>query len=57
MPTYQYQCEPCESTVTQVVSINQESKTPKCLKCNKDMARVFSVPSLSFKGGGWAHKE
>jgi len=53
MPTYQYTCETCEQTVSQVVAISEESKTPKCLKCNKDMTRIFSAPSLTFKGSGW----
>jgi putative FmdB family regulatory protein len=53
MPTYHYKCETCEATVTQVVSISQESKTPECLGCRKDMARVFSAPALTFKGSGW----
>jgi len=53
MATYQYKCETCEQTVSQVVSINEESNTPKCLECDKDMLRVFSAPSLTFKGSGW----
>ncbi len=53
MPTYKYQCEPCESTFTKVAAISEESKTPKCIKCGNDMDRIFSAPSLTFKGSGW----
>jgi putative FmdB family regulatory protein len=53
MPTYKYQCEPCESIFTKVAAISEESKTPKCIKCGNDMDRIFSAPSLTFKGSGW----
>jgi len=53
MPTYKYQCEPCESTLTRVASVSEESKAPKCAKCGNDMSRIFSAPSLTFKGSGW----
>jgi len=53
MPTYQYKCETCEATVSHVVMISEERKLPECLSCDKDMVRVFSAPSLTFKGSGW----
>jgi len=53
MPTYQYKCETCESTVSHVMTVSEERKMPECLPCKKDMVRVFSAPSLTFKGSGW----
>jgi putative FmdB family regulatory protein len=53
MPTYQYKCETCKQTVSQVVAVSEERKTPECLDCKKEMIRVFSAPSLTFKGSGW----
>lgn len=53
MPTYNFKCELCKATVSVTNPINEEVKTPKCLSCLIEMARVFSEPAVSFKGSGW----
>jgi putative FmdB family regulatory protein len=53
MPNYQYKCLDCEATITVTQNINKETKIPKCLACNKPMARVFGNLSVQFRGGGW----
>jgi putative FmdB family regulatory protein len=51
MPNYLFQCD-CGQTVTVNHSMN-EIKTPQCLKCNKDMKRVFTFQSVRFNGSGF----
>jgi len=53
MPTYQYSCPKCEQTISQLVPLSEEIKTPECLTCNVDMQRIFAIPSVTFKGSGW----
>jgi putative FmdB family regulatory protein len=53
MPNYEYKCPDCEATCTVTQGINEDTRTPKCLACNKMMARVFGDLSVQFKGGGW----
>jgi putative FmdB family regulatory protein len=53
MPTYQFECKTCEHTISQLIPVDEELKTPQCLKCKKDMQRIFAVPSITFKGSGW----
>ena len=53
MPTYQFECKSCEQTISELVPLNEELKTPKCLKCQEDMQRIFAIPSVTFRGSGW----
>mgnify|MGYP003111792290 CR=1 FL=1 len=56
MPTYQYLCEKCTKSFTQVESFNGNSKI-KCKYCNKKTAiRQFSPPTVLYKGDGWYSK-
>lgn len=52
MPTYEFQCKGCQQTVTVTASMDQ-IHTPKCLGCNTNMHRLFSVSGISFKGRGF----
>jgi putative FmdB family regulatory protein len=53
MPNYHYKCLDCEATCTITQNINEETKTPKCLACNKPMTRIFGNLAVQFRGGGW----
>lgn len=53
MPTYQFECKSCEQTISELVPLNEELKTPKCLKCQEYMQRIFAIPSVTFRGSGW----
>jgi putative FmdB family regulatory protein len=53
MPTYQYICKECDSTISHLVPINESLVAPKCLSCQKEMERIFAVPNIAFRGGGW----
>lgn len=53
MPTYQFECKSCEQTISELVPLNEGLKTPKCLKCQEYMQRIFAIPSVTFRGSGW----
>jgi putative FmdB family regulatory protein len=57
MPSYDYKCQTCEQTINVVRSIHDDDPGYFCGKCNKPMIQVLGGVALSFKGGGWAHKE
>lgn len=53
MPTYEYRCNKCMSYI-QVTRSYQERETDIiCPKCNLTTSRVYSVPSIQFKGTGF----
>ena len=53
MPTYQFECKSCKTTVSVNNSLTEGIKIPICFKCEEEMARVFTAPGVSFKGNGW----
>jgi putative FmdB family regulatory protein len=52
MPSYLYRCDQCgaELELNHPVNTHGDS-SPLC--CSYPMARVFSAPSIIFKGTGW----
>jgi putative FmdB family regulatory protein len=52
MPSYLYRCDQCgaELEMNHPVSTHGDS-APLC--CSYPMMRVFSAPSIIFKGTGW----
>jgi len=57
MPSYDYACKTCESTITIVNAIQNKRPTPKCLACQVDMVREYGVVAVTFKGLGFASNE
>lgn len=53
MPTYEYQCSTCDTTITQVKDLSQANTNPVCVNCQKEMERVFGLQTIIFKGTGW----
>ena len=54
MPTYDYRCPSCKVITPIIRSIYADPNyNPPCPTCDKPMARIVSVPALSFKGTGW----
>jgi putative FmdB family regulatory protein len=53
MPTYNYKCTKCKITISHLVPINETLVAPKCESCEQDMERIFAVPNIAFRGGGW----
>lgn len=56
MPSYEYKCPTCQQHQTISHSFS-DTKKHKCENCKVPLIKVYSAPGLSFKGGGWAHKE
>ena len=48
MPIYEYQCEACKNTFTEIVrSPEDRPESPRCPECNaSDTHRVISAPSV-----------
>lgn len=55
-PTYEYRCEKCNSVEDYVFPINQSAKVI-CQKCGETMWRAYAVPSVVFRGDGWAKND
>jgi len=53
MPTYHFTCNECDSTVSHLIPLDEDIAAPKCLSCKEFMERVFSIPSIVFRGSGW----
>jgi putative FmdB family regulatory protein len=51
MPTYQYKCKKCEHTFEKQQHWNDQD--PECPKCKSKVKKVYSVPSIAFKGSGF----
>lgn len=56
MPNYQYQCPTCQQVITVMKSIHSD-EPEQCSNCKVPMVKKLFAPPVSFKGGGWAHKE
>ena len=50
---YEYKCTKCNATISVERSIHEEASTPMCFDCHESMDRVWSAPTISFKGTGW----
>lgn len=57
MPNYEYKCPLCEAKKTITRSIHEDDPGYKCDNCKIAMIHVLGIVSVTFKGGGWAHKE
>ena len=56
MPTYQYKCQRCATTLDYTNPINAPTNAPTCLLCGQITTRIYTTPAISFKGTGWASK-
>jgi putative FmdB family regulatory protein len=60
VPAYTYLCSKCSSVIDIIRPVDERDQSPLCMEpgCDgqKEMHRVLSVPSLSFKGQGWTPK-
>ncbi len=52
MPTYEYECLECRKRF-EVVHSMTENPVKKCVKCGKDVRKVFSSAGIIFKGSGF----
>lgn len=49
MPIYEYRCVDCGQEISQL----QKTTDPNPVHCEKEMVRVISAMSISFKGEGF----
>ena len=56
MPTYDYTCPVCHKDAMVIKSIHASTEE-SCDNCKVPMIKKLFAPPVSFKGGGWAHKE
>jgi putative FmdB family regulatory protein len=56
MPNYEYSCKECGTYGSVYRTYKEDDSGLDCPKCKTAMARIFTAPSISFKGDGWAGK-
>ena len=54
MPYHDYKCEGCGIVEERLVSLKDLDNDQLCIRCDKPMTRLLSVPYHQFKGGGWS---
>jgi putative FmdB family regulatory protein len=52
MPIYDYHCDHCGHTFSQVQSYS-DATLEKCPSCGKRPRKLMATPAIVFKGGGW----
>jgi putative FmdB family regulatory protein len=52
MPIYDYHCDHCGHTFSQVQSYTDKT-LEKCPSCGKRPRKLMATPAIVFKGGGW----
>jgi putative FmdB family regulatory protein len=53
MPRYDYSCATCGANFEMNLSYNSDPSGVVCPRGHKTVHRVFSAPSIVFKGSGW----
>ena len=53
MPTYDYRCNNCLSLTTITRKAEERDNEVLCSYCGLASTRVYSVPSIQFKGTGF----
>jgi putative FmdB family regulatory protein len=56
MPIYEFECtnEDCEANLRYEKELSiHEPHSVKCQFCHSDMAKIYSVPGIQFKGSGF----
>jgi putative FmdB family regulatory protein len=55
-PTFEYRCDKCNQSEDYVFPINHDPEVI-CQKCGVTMWRAYAIPSVVFRGGGWAKND
>ena len=56
MPNYEYSCKECGTYGSVYRTYKEDDGGMQCPKCKIDMTRIYSAPSVVFKGKGWGSK-
>jgi putative FmdB family regulatory protein len=57
MPTYEYACHNCGSSMSVVRSIAESDPGYQCENCNQAMTKVYSIGAITFNGSGFYSKD
>jgi putative FmdB family regulatory protein len=52
MPKHDFVCMSCDKTVEMHMTFDAVTP-PECESCGNRMSKVWTPPSVHFKGGGW----
>lgn len=55
-PTFEYRCDKCNRSEDYVFPINHDPEVI-CPKCGVAMWRAYAIPSVVFRGNGWAKND
>ena len=55
-PTYDFECPAC-GIVEVYVRPSDDQGLVRCMKCGQPTKRLFPVPTVVYKGDGWAKKD
>lgn len=53
MPVYRFQCEECGEVFERKLSFDQADKKVRCPNGHEKVHRLFTVPTIVFKGSGF----
>lgn len=53
MPLYEYSCFTCGKTFERVFPFSGKRAKVVCPKGHQNIRRVYSPPTIAFKGSGW----
>ncbi len=53
MPTYEYRCNKCMTSMSIPRSVEDRDEPMKCPTCHNESTRVYTVPGIQFKGTGF----
>jgi putative FmdB family regulatory protein len=53
MPSYEYECENCGNRISIMRSVNAQETEYDCPECEATLTRIWNIPGVMFKGGGW----
>ena len=52
-PRYEFRCPNCQVVIEQTRALDEDRPMPICGDCLVSFERVYSSPSVHFKGEGW----
>lgn len=53
MPSYEYRCNKCLSSVTFQRPVEERDESVSCPQCGLETTRVYNAPGVQFKGTGF----
>ena len=57
MPSYQYVCKSCNTSISVIRNISEDDPGYACHSCKMPMSRVYSIGAVTFNGSGFYSKD